>query len=289
MTTVYTKSQQLLLDDGCPEFLIITPEREAARKKARESTQTTVQQTRRTDYLAEARRLQKEKNQRNYQLKKEKEQEAEIKRKLRVQQTPVDRTGMLWDTRKTKWVPDPFYKPQEDDLTKLVITPYDANGLIIGRGKTSIKDDASADDITAKVNFAISRAGKKTVKVELTRNGVVVETRQISEADFATAAAASAAEDSSPDAEEESELAKKGKKKSGKTQKPRAPGVIAAIVETMSRASGATLDETVAVLSKKFPDRKVKSMTSTAKIQLNKNATSKEKDEKRGLVYYKRR
>ena len=57
MTTVYTKSQQLLLDDGCPEFLIITPEREAARKKARESTQTTVQQTRRTDYLAEARRL----------------------------------------------------------------------------------------------------------------------------------------------------------------------------------------------------------------------------------------
>ncbi len=286
--TKYTKGQQLLLEDGCPEFLIITPEREVSRKKAREAAMPAAQQVVRTDYLAEARRLQREKNQRNYQLKKEKEQETEIRRKLRVQQIPVDRTGMLWDTRRCRWVPDPFYKPQEDDLTKLVITPYDANGLIIGRGKTSIKDDASAEEITAKVLHAVYRAGKKTVKVELTRNGEIIETRQISETDIATAAAASAAEGSTPDAEEESEVAAKkktnGKSKSGVKKEP---GVIATIVETMGRASGVTVEEMAGILAKKFPDRKVKSMTSTCKIQLSKNAKSKDKDEKRGLVYYR--
>jgi hypothetical protein len=67
------------------------------------------------------------------------------------------------------------------------------------------------------------------------------------------------------------------------------PGVIATIVETISRAKGASIEELVAVLSKKFPNRGEDGMRATTRIQANRNCTSKEKDEKRGLVYFKRR
>jgi hypothetical protein len=75
--------------------------------------------------------------------------------------------------------------------------------------------------------------------------------------------------------------ADKGEKKTG----PRGVGVIAEIVKCMSRAKGANVSETVEHLVKKFPDRNEEGMTTTAKIQLNKKCTSKEKDEKRGMVY----
>jgi hypothetical protein len=65
--------------------------------------------------------------------------------------------------------------------------------------------------------------------------------------------------------------------------------VIATIVDTISREKGASIDELVGVLTKKFPDRDEAGMRATCRIQANRNATSKDKDEKRGLVYYKRR
>jgi hypothetical protein len=43
------------------------------------------------------------------------------------------------------------------------------------------------------------------------------------------------------------------------------------------------------VLVKKFPDRDPDGMRKTVGIQANKNASSKERDEKRGLIYYNRR
>ena len=80
-------------------------------------------------------------------------------------------------------------------------------------------------------------------------------------------------------------MATKTKKK--KVVSARKPGVIAAIVETISRARGASIDEIVAVLVKKFPDRDPDGMKATARIQSNKNCTSKEKHDRRGLVFFK--
>jgi hypothetical protein len=67
------------------------------------------------------------------------------------------------------------------------------------------------------------------------------------------------------------------------------PGVIATIVENISKAKGATADETLEVLTKAFPDRDPDGMRKTVLIQSAKQCTSKEKDDKRGIVYFKRR
>jgi hypothetical protein len=56
----------------------------------------------------------------------------------------------------------------------------------------------------------------------------------------------------------------------------------------MSRDKGATADEMLAVLVKAFPDRAADGMRKTVLIQANKNRTSKEVDEKRGRIYYRR-
>jgi hypothetical protein len=65
-------------------------------------------------------------------------------------------------------------------------------------------------------------------------------------------------------------------------------GVIASIVEVISREKGGTIEEIVTVLSKRFPDRDETGMTNTARVQANANCTSKERDAKRGLVYYRK-
>jgi hypothetical protein len=67
------------------------------------------------------------------------------------------------------------------------------------------------------------------------------------------------------------------------------PGVIATSVETISREKGATSEECLAVLVKAFPDRDPDGMIKTIRIQAARNATSKERDQERGLVYFKRR
>jgi hypothetical protein len=103
------------------------------------------------------------------------------------------------------------------------------------------------------------------------------------------------------------EPAKKSVKKSAKktaakksTKKPvavskkagvsaKGPGVIATIVETISREKGASAAECLEVLKKAFPDRNPDGMIKTIRIQAARNATSKERVEERGLVYFKRR
>jgi hypothetical protein len=67
------------------------------------------------------------------------------------------------------------------------------------------------------------------------------------------------------------------------------PGVIAMIVEIISRETGASAQEILAVLVRKFPDREPAGMRKTIGIQASRNASSKEKDEKRGIVYFNRR
>ena len=65
-------------------------------------------------------------------------------------------------------------------------------------------------------------------------------------------------------------------------------GVIASIIEVISREKGGTIEEIVAVLSKRFPDRDETGMTNTARLQANNNCTTKARIEGRGLVYFRR-
>lgn len=67
------------------------------------------------------------------------------------------------------------------------------------------------------------------------------------------------------------------------------PGVIAAIVDCISKAEGSTVDETLEVLKKAFKDRDPAGMRKTAMIQSNKQKTSKKEIDGRGTVFYKRR
>jgi len=85
----------------------------------------------------------------------------------------------------------------------------------------------------------------------------------------------------------ESQMSAKANKKTP-AARPGGPGVIASIIETIARDRGGSIEEIVAVLVKKFPDREENGMRKTALIQANRNCTSKERDQKRGLVYYRR-
>jgi hypothetical protein len=67
------------------------------------------------------------------------------------------------------------------------------------------------------------------------------------------------------------------------------PGVIATIVDCISKERGSTVDETWAVLTRKFVDRDPDGMRKTELIQSNQQKTSKEAVDGRGTVFYKRR
>jgi hypothetical protein len=78
------------------------------------------------------------------------------------------------------------------------------------------------------------------------------------------------------------------KKTAAKTDGVKKVGVIATIIEEISKAKGATADEVLAVLVKRFPDRDADGMRKTILIQAAKNCSSKDRDEARGLVYFRR-
>lgn len=191
----------------------------------------------------------------------------------------------------------------EDDMAKLTIVPYLAGkDLPHTRGKTSIKDDASESDIHKKVAGAAIRAGRQVQRVEvIDEKGELKGTWTVDEgyenlydgsgATISLAAVVANEEGGGP--EQESDMAKKAKTKTASKKKSngaggnKGVGVIATILEAMGRDRGATAEEMVAILTKKFPDRKAEGMTSTVKIQAARNAKKKDKDEKRGLVYYR--
>lgn len=85
--------------------------------------------------------------------------------------------------------------------------------------------------------------------------------------------------------------ATKAAKTNGNGAPPRKVGVIDEIKRMTQRASGASVAEIVESLVKKFPERPVDGMTTTVRIQVQRLPSklnlkmSKEKDEKRGLVY----
>jgi hypothetical protein len=77
-------------------------------------------------------------------------------------------------------------------------------------------------------------------------------------------------------------------KKKVTTARPGGPGVIVEIIKCISRQQGASIEEIVTILVKKFPDREEGGMRATARIQANRHCTSKQKDDKSGLVYFRR-
>ena len=66
---------------------------------------------------------------------------------------------------------------------------------------------------------------------------------------------------------------------------PKKVGVISTIIEMISRDKGASKEEMLKVLTDKFPDRDPAGMSKTITIQANRHKSSKETDEKRGLVF----
>ena len=66
-------------------------------------------------------------------------------------------------------------------------------------------------------------------------------------------------------------------------------GVVATVIKTIQRPAGATANELLAVLVKHFPDRTPKGMMTTARIQANKHATRRAKDEDGATRYFGQR
>jgi hypothetical protein len=67
------------------------------------------------------------------------------------------------------------------------------------------------------------------------------------------------------------------------------PGVIDTVIEVISREKGGSITEITAILARRFPDRDETGMSATARVQANRHCSSKARDVKRGLVYFKKR
>lgn len=200
-------------------------------------------------------------------------------------------------------------------MEKFTILAYHQDQQIT-RGKTSLPATATDFEVQAKLQAAAKRAGlRKIDKLEVVNpDGTVSETWTVDfenktlhkvGAELSIPATPPASAEPAPAEQETTKMASTAKKKATAKKaakkkssanarkaagngsgKPRGVGVIATIVDTIKRDRGASQDEIVAVLTKKFPDRGEDQMRATVKIQANKNAKKKEKDEKRGLVYY---
>ena len=187
-------------------------------------------------------------------------------------------------------------------MAKLLILPLDQDMKVIARGKTSLAPGATVNEIADKVGYAAGRCGKKAAFVWVTTEDqpdrpALAEWHLVNDKLICVSppsvqlppASELGHESVDNTNEKEANMAKKEKtaKKISGNGGEHKPGVIHTIVEAISRKNGASLSELVEILTKKFPERRPESMTSTAKIQANRNATGKEKSETRGLVYYR--
>lgn len=215
----------------------------------------------------------------------------------------------VWDIRKARFVDERIehrqrleaaskrlgIKLEKSDMEKLSIVPYLENETMpASRGRTSIKGGASDKEIMDKVVATAQKIEGELGRIEvLLPDGSVRETwtfdkdKKILHKDDVRIVIIKAKTEESEESNMPAKKAK-AKKAAKKTNGAGKPGVIATIRESLKRDKGVTVEEVVAILAKAFPERKQKSMTSTAKIQLPKNAKKKEADTKRGLVYYGR-
>lgn len=204
-------------------------------------------------------------------------------------------------------------------MTKLIILPYNANAHPIDRARTSVPLGSPVDVLVAKINWAVVRAGTSTRTVDVINGetGEVVSTWDVRRDGLAQSDGPGSEtfklyerntnmNDVNPNPADTTEAngtavvdetapakGKGGKKAAGKkaaaeggTTEAKRPGVIAAIKDIIGRDDGASIKELTDELTKRFPDRDSKGMTSTARIQANRHAARKATLEGRGLVYY---
>jgi len=199
----------------------------------------------------------------------------------------------------------------EKDLT---ITPWNANGRILKKGHRTLPAGADENQLQDAVAKAAAPRVGKAVRVDvkdasntlvavfeprgdgsmvqvvfpdgtevdpnLEADNTEANLEADLEADLKTGQMAGLEADREPTSNN-----RKGKKMTETKEKQ--PGIIDTIREMISRPDGATVKEIVTELCERFPDRNSESMTTTVRIQANKNATDKVKDAARGLVYYK--
>jgi len=212
----------------------------------------------------------------------------ELRIKKQVVKSGQDTTGKTWNQKYCRWDNDPNATPQEtSDMPKLTVTPYAADGKALERGKTSMNANATQEEIDAKIQFAAKRAGKRTVRVEVTdKDGFVSATWTAPEALQAPTATEPTATTESAVSTKKTKTAKKTKAVAAANGAGKKPGVISTILEMLNRATGVTVEEALDRLKTKFPERERDAMRTTCKIQLARHSKSKDKTEGRGLIYY---
>jgi dUTPase len=239
---------------------------------------------------------------------------ARMKQNLELNKIPL--TFRQWDSRKSRWVDSRVdyqirlkaaaqrlgITLENSAMDNLTIIPYATDNVVIERGRTTLPATAADFEIQAKMVKAVNRASlKKVERVEVINpDGTIkeqwsldLEAKMLNKVGSEQSVPATITQENTGMATKakKTKVAKKAKVKTkatngGKVKVAKGPGIIDTIKETIKRERGASKDEIIAVLVKKFPDRKEASMLNTVNIQANKNAKKKDKDEKRGLVYY---
>lgn len=277
-----TRSQKIMRDDGCPPALFMTS---AARADAWAAHPP------RPPKALELKSLK--------ELPQEPYQPPPRKTKIKF-----DPTGKRWDSGRNRWVLDPSQTQGITNMPKWKITCYNEAGEPISRGTSSIEEGLSQAEVEVKMGSVYHRQPEGSVKKILVTDAADGSIREWNEGEPDLPRPEDQPEGEAPEpAKGKGRKAKVAKaeppaKGKGKGKAPakgddpqkglKRPGVIAAVIEIIGAAKGCSVDEGVAILSKRFPDRKPDSMKSTFKIQANKNCTKKVKDEKRGVVYYRK-
>lgn len=288
-----TKAQQVMVNDGFPPSLFWTQEE---RKAAWDAAPPKPYSFNNEDDAAVIQRK---------QMREALEQEAIRIRNLRFAalkakkvRAEMDVRGMRWSSRTNKWEPDPNSQ-EYIQMGKWTVTPYNAEGEVIQRGITSIADGSGEVAVFGKMGAAYHRCAAGSVHKIIVTNEAGETLREWEEGGAILPKPVPS--EKAPSLDKTIKKAKaKGAAKAAKAvakAKPakaaavknseKGPGVIATIVATISRSQGASAEEGLAVLTKTFPQREPKGMLSTFRIQANRHCTKKDKDEKRGLVYYK--
>lgn len=296
-----TKAQRLMVEDGFPPELFLTAEQ---REQAwRDNPPRPFGQI--SDPKDEARK----------QLEQAIKAEANRKRDIRLsnlrakkQREKIDTTGMRWDARRCKFVPD-HSQPKEDQTMKWNVACFDASGALIQKGTTTIPASSSPEDVQDAIARMFHRCDAGSVQriaVTAAEGQVISEWTAGIDADPDKPAAKKPAPSldktikkaAAKGAKRGEKAAAKGKtatkgKTAAKGKAPKAAksadgsgvGVIGSIIELARRSEGATIEEFVKALKKRFPDRDEKSMTGTVRTQVGRQKMTKTEDAKRGVVY----
>jgi hypothetical protein len=247
MNMQLTKSQKLMVSDGCPVGLFLSS---AARAKAWADcppkpmgTFIDLEDSARKELRAQITREATER-------RIAKMLAGQARKAVTIK--PRDIRGMRWDARRNKFVP---INPLEPRTMKTI-------------DDTKPATDEQAPPVTG-TDSSVADNSKDTTTMTKTPKKTTAKKSAKKSAKKAVAKKTSAKKTSA-----------------AKSDKPKGPGVIATIVSTINRASGASAEEILAILTAKFPDREPDGMMKTIRIQANKNAHHKDKTEKRGLIYY---